>query len=105
MGVSSVVGCQLLAGVQRRARPNKTGLNGDGARHRSGSARHAATSGRSTNRTLNTGRQGLYGDGARVRNGARSIGGGQGAAPRALLNGLVASAKQEHPRGEGSEVS
>ena len=26
---------------------------------------------------------------------------GRGAAPRALLNGLVADAKQEHPRGEG----
>ena len=106
MGVSSSV--DGVPAFSRRATANateQTGFNGDGARHRSGSARHAATSGRSTNRTLNTGRQGLYGDGARVRNGARSIGGGQGAAPRALLNGLVASAKQEHPRGEGSEVS
>ena len=62
----------------------------------------SATSGRSTNRNSNTERQGLYGDWARAGNGARSIGSGQGAAPKALLNGLVADAKQEHPRGEGS---
>ena len=61
----------------------------------------SATSGRSTNRNSNTERQGLYGDGARAGNGARSIGSGQGAAPIVLLNGLVANAKQEHPRGEG----
>ena len=40
--------------------------------------------------------------GARAATEREASEAGRGAAPRALLNGLVASAKQEHPRGEGS---
>ena len=43
--------------------------------------------------------------GRRIRNGAQSIGSGQEAQhQRAMLNGIVAQAKQEHPRGEGTNM-